>query len=185
MPAGYYTALERTLFAQECPDEHLRLWKINVEVHEAGIGSHQARRCAAATSRPSSTRSTSATGLLENRTFGYGHSFGVLSHYYGREAGLELREDVTTVLEPNMVVSMEPMIMIPEGRPGRRRLPGARHPGGEAGRLRGHHRVSVRAGAQYRTELTSPAHADVADYSWPTRGRRSVRLRNHRSNRDL
>ena len=57
-------------------------------------------------------------GLLENRTFGYGHSFGVLSHYYGREAGLELREDVTTVLEPNMVVSMEPMIMIPEGEPG-------------------------------------------------------------------
>ena len=57
-------------------------------------------------------------GVLENRTFGYGHSFGVLCHYYGREAGLELREDVTTVLEPNMVVSMEPMIMIPEGRPG-------------------------------------------------------------------
>ncbi|MDZ7829845.1 MAG: hypothetical protein U5K33_10290 [Halofilum sp. (in: g-proteobacteria)] len=31
------------------------------------------------------------------RTFGYGHSFGVLSHYYGREAGLELREDIETV----------------------------------------------------------------------------------------
>ena len=39
-------------------------------------------------------------GLLPNRTFGYGHSFGVLSHYYGREAGLELREDIDTVLEP-------------------------------------------------------------------------------------
>lgn len=57
-------------------------------------------------------------GLLEYRTFGYGHSFGVLCHYYGREAGLELREDVDTVLEPGMVVSMEPMITIPEGRPG-------------------------------------------------------------------
>lgn len=32
--------------------------------------------------------------------------------------GLELREDIDTVLEPNMVVSMEPMIMIPEGKPG-------------------------------------------------------------------
>ena len=42
----------------------------------------------------------------------------MLSHYYGREAGLELREDVETVLEPNMVVSMEPMIMIPEGQAG-------------------------------------------------------------------
>ena len=56
--------------------------------------------------------------LLKYRSFGYGHSFGVLSHYYGREAGLELREDCDTVLEPGMVVSMEPMITIPEGMAG-------------------------------------------------------------------
>ena len=31
---------------------------------------------------------------------------------------LELREDIDTVLEENMVISMEPMIMIPEGNPG-------------------------------------------------------------------
>ncbi len=46
-------------------------------------------------------------GYLKHRTFGYGHSFGLVCHYYGREAGLELREDVDTVLEPGMVVSME------------------------------------------------------------------------------
>ena len=57
-------------------------------------------------------------GYLDYRSFGYGHSFGVLSHYYGREAGLELREDIDTVLEPNMVISMEPMITIPEGEAG-------------------------------------------------------------------
>ena len=57
-------------------------------------------------------------GYLQYRTFGYGHSFGVLSHFYGREAGLELREDIDTVLEENMVISMEPMILIPEGNPG-------------------------------------------------------------------
>jgi creatinase len=56
--------------------------------------------------------------LLQYRSFGYGHSFGVLSHYYGREAGLELREDIDTVLEPGMVISMEPMLTIPAGRPG-------------------------------------------------------------------
>ena len=44
---------------------------------------------------------------LKHRSFGYGHSFGALCHYYGREAGLELREDIETVLEPGMVVSME------------------------------------------------------------------------------
>ena len=52
------------------------------------------------------------------RSFGYGHSFGVLSHYYGREAGLELREDIDTVVRPGMVISMEPMITVPEGSPG-------------------------------------------------------------------
>lgn len=36
----------------------------------------------------------------------------------GREAGLELREDMETVLEPGMVVPMEPMLCIPEGKPG-------------------------------------------------------------------
>ena len=117
MPAGYYTALERTLFAEECSDAHLRLWNINVEVHEAGIALIKpgVRCCDIAASLNTIYE---RHGLLRNRTFGYGHSFGVLCHYYGREAGLELREDVPTVLEPNMVVSMEPMIMIPEGEPG-------------------------------------------------------------------
>lgn len=117
MPAGYYTALERTLFAGECSDEHLRLWKINVEVHEAGIKLIKpgARCCDIAAEL---NEIYHRYDLFPYRTFGYGHSFGVLSHYYGREAGLELREDIQTVLEPNMVVSMEPMIMIPEGQPG-------------------------------------------------------------------
>src|SRR5699024_9575768 len=56
-------------------------------------------------------------GLLPNRTFGYGDSFSVLAHYYGREGGLELREDIDTVLEPGMVVSMEPMITVIERDP--------------------------------------------------------------------
>ena len=117
MPAGYYTALERTLFAEECSNAHLRLWEINVEVHEAGISliAPGARCCDIAAELNAIYE---RHGLLRNRTFDYGHSFGVLCHYYGREAGLELREDVETVLEPNMVVSMEPMIMIPAGRPG-------------------------------------------------------------------
>ncbi len=42
-----------------------------------------------------------------------------MCHYYGREAGLELREDIGIVLAPNMVVvSMEPMVMLPEGLEG-------------------------------------------------------------------
>lgn len=117
MIAGYYTALERTLFFDKCDADSLRYWQINCEVHEAGLELIKpgARCCDIAHEL---NKIYAKYDLLERRSFGYGHSFGVLSHYYGREAGLELREDIETVLEPGMVVSMEPMIMIPEGMPG-------------------------------------------------------------------
>jgi creatinase len=117
MIAGYYTALERTLFFEEASDEHLRLWEVNCEVHRRGIELiRPGVRCMDIAAELNGIYREH--GLLANRTFGYGHSFGVLSHYYGREGRLELREDIETVLEPNMVVSMEPMIMVPEGEPG-------------------------------------------------------------------
>jgi creatinase len=117
MTSGYYTALERTLFFGEPDKRSLELWEINVEVHRAGLELIRPDvSCAEIAHRLNEIYV--GYGLLPNRTFGYGHSFGVLSHYYGREAGLELREDIETVLEPGMVVSMEPMIMVPEGRPG-------------------------------------------------------------------
>ena len=117
MIAGYYTALERTLFCEEASDEHLRIWEVNCLVHDEGkkllVPGAVCSDVAAALNEIYAEHD-----LLKYRTFGYGHSFGVLCHYYGREAGLELREDIDTVLEPNMVVSMEPMLMLPEGLPG-------------------------------------------------------------------
>ncbi len=117
MMFGYYTALERTLFCDHASDEHLRLWQINCDVHRAGLALIKpgARCCDIAHELNEIYRSHN---LLQYRSFGYGHSFGVLSHYYGREAGVELREDVETVLKPGMVVSMEPMIMVPHEQPG-------------------------------------------------------------------
>jgi creatinase len=117
MIQGYYTALERTLFLGECDPASLGYWEINVKVHERGLELIRpgARCCDIANELNDIYRSHA---LLDHRTFGYGHSFGVLCHYYGREAGLELREDIETVLEPGMVVSMEPMITIPDGEPG-------------------------------------------------------------------
>ncbi len=117
MVAGYYVALERTLFAEECSEAHLRLWEINCKVHDEGkkllVPGARCKDVALALNEIYAEHD-----VLQYRTFGYGHSFGVLCHYYGREAGLELREDIETVLEPGMVVSMEPMIMLPEGLPG-------------------------------------------------------------------
>lgn len=117
MVAGYYVALERTLFAETATDDHLRLWEVNCAVHDRGK-----ELLVPGANCGEVARELNAIyadhGLLQYRSFGYGHSFGVLCHYYGREAGLELREDCETILEPGMVVSMEPMITVPEGLPG-------------------------------------------------------------------
>jgi creatinase len=117
MVAGYYVALERTLFAEDCSDAHRRLWEVNCQVHDEGKKLLKPGvRCMDVALALNEIYAEH--DVLQYRTFGYGHSFGVLCHYYGREAGLELREDIETVLEPGMVVSMEPMIMLPEGQLG-------------------------------------------------------------------
>ncbi|WP_108854686.1 aminopeptidase P family protein [Albidovulum aquaemixtae] len=117
MISGYYTALERTMFVREVDDASLNIWEANVAAHELGMSLLKPGvSCAEVTAKVNDF--FAERDLLQYRTFGYGHSFGVLSHYYGREAGLELREDIDTVLEPGMVISMEPMLTIPEGQPG-------------------------------------------------------------------
>lgn len=117
MISGYYTALERTLFVGYPDAASLKMWEANVGAHELGLslikpGAKCSDICA------DMNAFFADRDLLQYRSFGYGHSFGILSHYYGREAGLELREDIDTVLEPGMVVSIEPMITIPDGQPG-------------------------------------------------------------------
>ena len=116
MISGYYTALERTLFLETIDDASLKAWEANIKVHERGIELIKPGvKCSEICHELNDL--FAQLGYLQYRTFGYGHSFGLLSHFYGRESGLELREDIDTILEPNMVISMEPMIMIPEGRP--------------------------------------------------------------------
>ena len=117
MISGYYTALERTMFVESVDAASRAYWEANVAAHELGISLLKpGASCAEVTAGVNAFFED--RDLLQYRSFGYGHSFGVLSHYYGREAGLELREDIDTILEPGMVISMEPMITIPDGQPG-------------------------------------------------------------------
>jgi len=117
MISGYYSALERTLFLNNADDASLKAWEANIKVHKRGLELIRSGvKCSEICHELNDL--FAQLGYLQYRTFGYGHSFGVLSHFYGRETGLELREDVDTILQPNMVISMEPMIMIPEGKPG-------------------------------------------------------------------
>lgn len=105
------------MFLDHATEKQLELWDINCKVHRRGCEIIKPGvKCKDIANELNEI--FKEYGLLKHRTFGYGHSFGMLSHYYGREAGLELREDIDTVIQPNMVLSMEPMITIPEGEPG-------------------------------------------------------------------
>lgn len=114
---GYFSALGRTLFCGHVADASLALWERNLAVHRRGLDLiRPGARCNEIAAELNEMYR--GWGLLKHRSFGYGHSFGLLCHYYGREGALELREDVATELRPGMVVSMEPMVMLPEGMPG-------------------------------------------------------------------
>ena len=117
MISGCYTALERTLFVDKVNADSLTIWQANVDAHEYGTSLlRPGMSCADITQKINAF--FQERNLLQYRTFGYGHSFGVLSHYCGREGGLELREDIDTVLQPGMVISTEPMLTIPNDQPG-------------------------------------------------------------------
>ena len=97
MISGYYTALERTLFLDYADEESLKAWEANVKVHKRGLELIKPGvKCSDICYELNEL--FAELGYLHYRTFGYGHSFGVLSHFYGREAGLELREDTDTCL---------------------------------------------------------------------------------------
>ena len=87
MISGYYTALERTLFVGEVDNASLKAWEANVKVHRRGLELIKPGiKCSEVTSELNNL--FSELGYLHRRTFGYGHSFGLLSPYYGREGKL-------------------------------------------------------------------------------------------------
>ena len=83
MISGYYTALERTLFLNEIDDASLKAWEANIKVHKRGLELIKpGAKCSDVCNELNDL--FAQFGYLQYRTFGYGHSFGVLSHYYGR-----------------------------------------------------------------------------------------------------
>lgn len=78
--------LERTCFLDHCSDAHLKVWEGNVAVHKRGMELiRPGIKCSEIAQELNELYAQ--LGLLKYRTFGYGHSFGVMSHHYGREAG--------------------------------------------------------------------------------------------------
>ena len=108
---GYYHVLERSLYWGHIPDNALAVFKINVEAHHAGLRTLRAGIKCSDVDKVVNPIYREA-GLLEGRSFGTGHSVGIMSIWFGREEGGELRQYNDTVLEENMVVTMEPMVNV-------------------------------------------------------------------------
>ena len=108
---GYYHVLERSLYWGHIPDDALAAFKTNVEAHHAGLRTLRAGIKCSDVDKVINPIYREA-GLLEGRSFGTGHSVGIMCIWYGREEGGELRQYNDTVLEENMVVTMEPMVNV-------------------------------------------------------------------------
>jgi creatinase len=109
---GYYHLLERTLVFGPMSDEVKRYFEIEVEVHHSGISALKPGIRLGDIDEQFINPIYRKHGLLDSRTFGTGHSFGIMSYWYGRDEIGEIRPYNNTILEPGMVLSIEPMISI-------------------------------------------------------------------------
>lgn len=109
--AGYYHVLERSLYWGHIPDDALEIFKINVRAHHAGLAALKAGAKCSDIDKAINPIYEEA-GLLDGRSFGSGHSLGIMSIWFGREEGGELRRYNETALQENMVVTMEPMVNV-------------------------------------------------------------------------
>ena len=108
---GYYHVLERSLYWGHIPDADLEIFKSSVRAHHAGLKALRAGvKCSDIDKAVNPVYEEA--GLLDGRSFGTGHSLGIMSIWFGREEGGELRQYNDAVLEENMVVTMEPMVNV-------------------------------------------------------------------------
>ncbi len=112
MIVGYYHLLERTLVLGAMSDEVKRLFEIQVEVHHSGISALKPGIRLGDIDEAYINPIYRKHGLVDARTFGTGHSFGIMCFWYGRDEIGEIRPYNDTILEPGMVLSIEPMIAV-------------------------------------------------------------------------
>jgi creatinase len=112
MIVGYYHLLERTLVMGPVSDEVRKYFEIEVEVHHSGISALKPGIRLGDIDDQFITPIYRKHGLEDARTFGTGHSFGIMHYWFGRDEIGEIRPYNDTILEPGMVLSIEPMISI-------------------------------------------------------------------------
>lgn len=111
--AGYYHVLERSMYWGNIPEEALEVFKTNVKAHHAGLKVLKAgMKCSEIDEHVNAVYEEAGIDWWNARSFGTGHSLGIMTYWFGREEGGELRQYNDNVLQENMVVTMEPMINV-------------------------------------------------------------------------
>ncbi|MFT5219873.1 MAG: creatinase [Gammaproteobacteria bacterium] len=111
MIVGYYHLLERSVYFGDLPDTVRKPLQAQIDAHHAGI---KALKPGVRFNQIDDVVDPifEKAGYLEDRTFGTGHSFGIMSRWYGRDEIGEMRPYNDRPLEANMIVSIEPMISV-------------------------------------------------------------------------
>lgn len=111
--AGYYHVLERSMYWGHIPNEAMSYFKTNVTAHYAGLKALKAGvKCSSIDQHINQVYEEAGIDWRTKRSFGTGHSLGIMTYWFGREEGGELRQYNHRPLQENMVVTMEPMINI-------------------------------------------------------------------------
>jgi Xaa-Pro aminopeptidase len=109
---GYYVSLERTLSIGPVREDARKPFETVVEAHALGMAAVKpgvscgevARVCIEVLERE---------GYDQHQLHGPGHSCGIMGPFWGREEKGEIRAYNDSILEPGMVVTIEPAIYLP------------------------------------------------------------------------
>lgn len=114
---GYSSTLQRTLFCEQVDKASLCIWQKNLSVHRHALDlirpgvfcsdiacelSDLDRQC----------------DLLKYRSGCYGQAIGLQSNSLGGDPEVAIRKDCFAELRPGMVISVDLILLVPDGKPG-------------------------------------------------------------------
>ncbi|QPC85768.1 M24 family metallopeptidase [Mesorhizobium sp. NBSH29] len=114
---GYSSTLQRTLFCEHADNASLVIWQKNLTVHQRALDLIRPGVLCSDIARELSDLDRQCD-LLKCRLGGYGQTIGLQSNSLGGELEVAIREDCFAELRPGMVISVDPMLMVPDGTPG-------------------------------------------------------------------
>ena len=114
---GYSSPFQRTLFCENADKASLCIWQKNLTVHRRALNLIRPGALCSDIARELSDLDRQCD-LLKYRSGGYGQTIGLQSNSLGCDPEVAIREDCFAELRPGMVISVDPMLMVPEGTPG-------------------------------------------------------------------